>query len=381
MNTKDYDVTVFIGRFQPFHSMHLRVVMEALTHAEFLILIVGSANQPRRPDSNPFFFEERKAMILASLPVEVRDRVIIVPMHDSNYDKNAWVADVAGMVWAASKTISDKPLKVALIGHSKDHTSYYLKMFQQWGSIDVTSSRQLDATLIRDHYLTNNKSIVEAMFKKAIENEDIPVGAINWLRDFQKLDVYGELVDEREFYRNCQAGWAKESWPNSRNTVTGGALLHQAGYVLLVQRGEYPQKNTWAITGGHLNIDETVYDCALREGYEETGIKVPKIVFERSLVAKEYFDAPRRDPRGRYIDHTFLFDLRPQAPAFDSRLTKAANQRRVKDALDLPSVKGLDDAKDARWWHVSELDRSVMFLDHFAIIQTMLARLPNQGVS
>jgi bifunctional NMN adenylyltransferase/nudix hydrolase len=99
------------------------------------------------------------------------------------------------------------------------------------------------------------------------------------------------------------------------------------------------------------------------------------------LVAKEYFDAPRRDPRGRYIDHTFLFDLRPQAPAFDSRLTKAANQRRVKDALDLPSVKGLDDAKDARWWHVSELDRSVMFLDHFAIIQTMLARLPNQGVS
>lgn len=45
--TRPFDFTVFIGRFQPFHAGHLKVVQEGLKQADKLILLIGSAWQPR----------------------------------------------------------------------------------------------------------------------------------------------------------------------------------------------------------------------------------------------------------------------------------------------------------------------------------------------
>jgi len=350
------------------------VILKALECAEFLFILVGSANQARRPDANPFFESERIAMLLAALPAEARERVIFIPMEDSDYSRTDWVNAVNLVVTAKAVEVLGPQARVSLIGHSKDHTSYYLKLFPQWNTIDVESSRPLDATTLRNQFFTGDKQVVENMFRSAIETRDLPVGVINWLRDFQKLDIYGELVEEMEYYRSCHRRWDSESYPKSRNTVTADALLHQSGHVLLIQRGQFPQKGTWAMPGGHVDTDETIEDAGLREGYEETGIKVPKIVFEKSFVGKDYFDAPRRDPRGRYVGHVFLYDLQPQAPAFDTTKSAAENKRRVRDALSLPKVRGMDDAADARWFHVSELNRRDMFLDHYSIIKKMLAQ-------
>lgn len=371
---REHDICVFIGRFQPLHAGHMGVILKALESAEFLFILVGSANQARRPDANPFFDSERIAMLQAALPAEARERVIYIPMEDSDYSRTDWVNAVTFAVTAKAMEVVGPKASISLIGHSKDHTSFYLKLFPTWHSIDVVSSRPLDATTLRDQFFTGDEAVVENMFRTAIDNQDVPVGVLNWLRDFQKEDVYGELVEEREYYRECHARWARESWPKSRNTVTADALIHQYGHVLLIQRGQFPQKGTWAIPGGHVDTDETIEEAGLREGYEETGIKVPEIVFEKSFVGKDYFDAPRRDPRGRYVSHVFLYDLQPQAPAPDTTKSAAENKRRVRDALSLPKVRGMDDAQDARWFHVSELNRRDMFLDHYSIIKKMLAQ-------
>ena len=42
-----YNHIVFIGRFEPFHIGHKQVIEKALTLADEVIILVGSANQPR----------------------------------------------------------------------------------------------------------------------------------------------------------------------------------------------------------------------------------------------------------------------------------------------------------------------------------------------
>lgn len=47
--------------------------------------------------------------------------------------------------------------------------------------------------------------------------------------------------------------------------------------ILLLNRENEPVKGTWCGVGGHIEKDETIYDCAKRELHEETGIKTNKL--------------------------------------------------------------------------------------------------------
>lgn len=378
--TREQDICVFIGRFQILHAGHLGVIMKALACAEHLIIIVGSANIPRRPDTNPFFASEREEMIRGALPREALERISILQVEDSdNFSLTQWTERVNRLVTGRATEVSSKlNPKIALIGHAKDNSSFYLKLFPQWDSIDVISARPLDARDIRAAYFSNDSFHVEEMFRTRLENGDLPVSVNNWLRDFQKTDAYGELVEETEFCRKARHIFDTESYPGSRNTVTSDALIVQSSRVLMIRRNQYPFKGCWALPGGHLNIDETIMDCALREGYEETGIKVPRIIFEKSFVSQYYADTPNRDPRGRYISHTFMFHLQPTIPQYDTTKSGMENKRRIRDALALPRVKGMDDADKAKWIHLSDLDRSKIAFDHYQVIRKMTADLKEE---
>jgi tripeptide aminopeptidase len=60
--TKKYHTLVFILRGQPFHNAHLEIIKRATALCEQLVIIVGSAHQPRTY-KNPFNFDERRTMI------------------------------------------------------------------------------------------------------------------------------------------------------------------------------------------------------------------------------------------------------------------------------------------------------------------------------
>ena len=57
---------LFIGRFQPFHIGHLKVILEASKKYKKIIIGIGSSQYCNTID-NPFTYEERKLMIDESL--------------------------------------------------------------------------------------------------------------------------------------------------------------------------------------------------------------------------------------------------------------------------------------------------------------------------
>jgi bifunctional NMN adenylyltransferase/nudix hydrolase len=152
-----YDALVFIGRFQPFHNGHKAVVDAALEKAKEVIIVVGSSFASRTI-RNPFTFDERKSMIKAVFPQE---NVKVVPVSDYPYDDNKWVAAIQGVVYSAMK-YTPNPMKIGLIGHEKDGTSYYLKIFPTWGSESVPNVDGIHATDIRNDLFDNSKYLMSA---------------------------------------------------------------------------------------------------------------------------------------------------------------------------------------------------------------------------
>lgn len=53
-----------------------------------------------------------------------------------------------------------------------------------------------------------------------------------------------------------------------------GVVLIDEGRILLIQRGNEPQKGLWAVPGGKVEQGETMRDAARRETAEETGLEV-----------------------------------------------------------------------------------------------------------
>ncbi|MFF3531387.1 NUDIX domain-containing protein [Streptomyces rubiginosohelvolus] len=120
---------------------------------------------------------------------------------------------------------------------------------------------------------------------------------------------------------------------------TADVVLLAAGQVLLIQRRWDPHAGSWALPGGHVDIGEASLQAAVRELEEETGITIAATEM-RQVGA---FDAPGRDPRGRYVTVAYTAALpEPVAPT------------------------PLDDAADARWWPLT--DRPDLAFDHADIL-------------
>lgn len=52
-----------------------------------------------------------------------------------------------------------------------------------------------------------------------------------------------------------------------------GVFIKKDGKILMVKRKGAHGQGTWSIPGGHLDWFETPGECAIREAYEETGVK------------------------------------------------------------------------------------------------------------
>lgn len=353
-----HDMAVFIGRFQPFHQGHLSVVLSAFEKARHLVILVGSARSPRC-HRNPFTFDERLQMIWDSIPAHYHSRLRVKPIDDHTYNDSRWIQGVQNQVlqavWEFGYT---KEPNIALIGHSKDQSSYYLKLFPQWANIEVPNHHNTNGTRIRTAYFSN---IAEMWLSNCDGHEPtddakdqlVPSAVRSFLQRFIKSSDYRLILDEYDFIQKYRASWA--SAPYAPIFVTVDAIVVQSGHVLLVRRGAQPGKGLWAMPGGFINPYEVIRDAVIRELREETGIKVPEPVLRGSIVAQDVFDDPNRSARGRTITHASLMKL--------------------KDDTTLPRVRGMDDADKARWVPISQLKPEDFFEDHYHVIQNMIARI------
>ena len=117
--------------------------------------------------------------------------------------------------------------------------------------------------------------------------------------------------------------------------------------VLLIERRFDPYKGCWAFPGGFLEIDESAEDGARRELMEETGLTTAMV---RQFHA---FSAPDRDPRERVLTIAYYSVIR------------------------LSEVKGMDDAKQAKWFPLSAVPKQLAF-DHAEMLRVALEEISKE---
>ncbi|ADQ67992.1 nicotinamide-nucleotide adenylyltransferase [Halogeometricum borinquense] len=101
----------YIGRFQPYHNGHHRMVEEIADEVDELVLGIGSAGDSHSP-RNPFTAGERIMMVTKS--VEAFDvTTYAVPIEDLERN-SVWVSHVQSMSPAFDVAYSNNPLVIQL---------------------------------------------------------------------------------------------------------------------------------------------------------------------------------------------------------------------------------------------------------------------------
>lgn len=112
-------------------------------------------------------------------------------------------------------------------------------------------------------------------------------------------------------------------------------------FILLIKRGNEPFKESWALPGGFVDMDETLIEAAKRELSEETGIT--------DVDLKQFYTYGdlNRDPRGRTVSVVYY---------------SFVNQDKAN------AVAG-DDAADTYWFSIKNLPQ--LAFDHEIIINEL----------
>lgn len=331
---------VYIGRFEPPHAAHLLVMLEALRGVQKLIVVIGSARAARNP-KNPFTAEERQEVITAML-LEAgvpRSRLLFVHVRDYFYNEGLWLSAVQRGVAGHIHGSSD----VALVGHVKDESSYYLRSFPAWEFIPTHVVSPLSATDVRKAYFEDRLEDVRGM---------VPPAVHAFLTAFRETPEFGGLRTEYDYLREYRAAWAQAPFPPV--FVTADAVVTRSGHVLVVRRAELPGRGRLAMPGGFLGPAETLLACAVRRAYQETGLGEAVNLGTR-LRAQAVFDYPDRSQRGRTVTHAFHFDL---------------------GIGQLPVLRAAAGAAEASWVPLSQAlaGPELFFEDHHAIIEHFLMR-------
>ncbi len=314
---------ILIGRFQPLHEGHKEIILKAKKLCDKLLIVVGSANVSRTI-KNPWTYAERKALLQAFLDRNGLDfeDAQVVPVNDYKYSDSQWITDVqsiANMHHGFGKKI--------LFGFDKEGNDY-LKWFPQFGFQNIVSSVSVNATEIR-----------EQMFL-GLAHKD--------------MSIPEDVQADWQFFQNEAMKFKDYPYPETISFNCADALIECSGHVLLIKRKFAPGRNTWALPGGFKNREETFLDCAVREAFEETNLRVPEKVLRGSIVNKQLFDSPKRNfgiPRVSLVVH---FKIAPDANG------------------SLPRANGSDDASEAKWVPLEEAVNTYrLFDDHCDIIQTM----------
>jgi 8-oxo-dGTP diphosphatase len=115
--------------------------------------------------------------------------------------------------------------------------------------------------------------------------------------------------------------------------------------ILLIQRKGEPFRESWALPGGFVKMDENLETAARRELKEETGVEN---VFLEQLYT---FGEPGRDPRERVISVAYYVLVKPSDY----------------------TLRAQSDAKDVRWFSVH--DTPPLAFDHEKILKLAIHRL------
>lgn len=119
---------LFIGRFQPLHNGHLKVIQNALEEYDKVIIGIGSSQYGHNLD-NPFTADERKLMINRSLEkIGIKNiKIVLIP---DLHNPPKWVEHVLSIFSEFDVVISNNSLTKRLFsekGYEVNETPLYNK--------------------------------------------------------------------------------------------------------------------------------------------------------------------------------------------------------------------------------------------------------------
>lgn len=341
---KEFANCVFIARLQPPHRAHINVIDRALDKADDVIIVLGS-DRSAPTVRNPWTTKEREEMVLRCFSYEKKKRIKFVSVRDQPYNNTNWIASVHQKV-----TEIANGGRTALIGHHKDHTSFYLDLFPQWEFIEMDLMAQgLSATEVREQYFA---PLAEQNHWKDLHwHNSVHEGVKDFMTEFMKTERYTNLAETHAHLKEYKASW--DSAPFPPVFVTTDSVVVKLGHILLIKRGANPGKGLTALPGGFLQEGYTLVESNLNELKEETKIKVDRSVLRSHIKDKAVFDSVNRSGRGRTVSHAFYIKL--------------------PDEGYLPEVaKGKsDDADGSFWCPIGDLRNmeKEFFEDHLDIIE------------
>lgn len=345
---QQYHFAIIIGSFEPFHLGHQAAIDHALTIADRVVVLIGSDHVARTP-RHPWTGEEREAMVRAVYADVDPQRMIVRKLGDRLYNDLQWVTSVqeeVGRVAMDHVLAQQAPPLIAIL-ESTDTAAAGRLAFPEWDRAQVPHRPVASAQSLRTCLF---RGAADLSSLRQLQNA-VPEAVFAQLRAFMQSPHFPPLAEEFRFLEEARERWKPAPFPPV--FVTTDAVVVHSGHILLVCRGRRPGKGLWALPGGFVDQEETIYEACLRELREETGLTLPGPALRGALEGSRVFDAPQRSQRGRTITHAFFFYF-PEG--------------------ELPPVHGADDAVQASWFRLARLPsmQAQMFEDHYHIIDWFL---------
>lgn len=325
MENKKTPIGFIIGRFQPLHPGHKEFIRQAAKASEQLIIFVGSSNKAS-DIKNPWSFEERRSTISHFLDHEDIKNVAVVPLNDYKYNDPQWITDIVSYI----ESLGFNPDDVTVFGHTKNDTGY-LQWFPSYRYKEISTNINISATEVRQK-----------------------------LFDSRHPSMPSKVLDDYDYFQKEAERFSVYPYPETLNFNCSDIIVECNSHILLIQRKFAPGAGNWALPGGFKNRNETFMDCAIRELFEETNLRVPEKVIRGSVVSTQLFDSPTRAAAG-IPRNTFCVHVKIKAEADGS----------------LPRANGADDAAECKWVSLYDaLNNYVLHDDHKDLLSTMTGVMP-----
>lgn len=335
-------VAIYIGRFAPLHNGHNETIEYCIKNYDETVVFIGSKNK-RRTLKNPFPTDMIEDWIYTTFE---KYRIKIKSINDYLYSDNKWIAQIEDYVYSL---YNKDEYEFTIVGHEKDNSSYYLKIFPTWRvELLPEFANGISATEIRNRYFNPEKYGTKVDFSN-VTSEMV----LNDMIKFRETQAFRDLMEEKAYFDKEDKKFEIYPYKDTLKFNCSDAVVVCDGNVLLIERKRAPGKGTWALPGGFVNKNETYEQCAIRELFEETSLKLPEKVLKGSLKRSKIFDNPKRNEGIPRITNAFYFEIHPD----------------MKNGYPkLPKVKGTDDAVNAQWFSLADVRHMVLFDDHADII-------------
>jgi ADP-ribose pyrophosphatase YjhB (NUDIX family) len=179
----------------------------------------------------------------------------------------------------------------------------------------------------------------------AIEVQDAPTNFV-----LEQFDSYSTQLCTREAVLVLLDIGARFIYPYAKVDVSASVVVFfdHGRRVLLIKRKFAPHEGCFAFPSGFLRpLLEDLPDCACRELFEETGLRLEPDQLEFINVRSE----PGRDPRGHVIDHGYWKLVSP-----------------VEEARALQELRAGDDAEEVSLLEVSKAICLPLAADHGSLL-------------